>query len=294
MTEWDPKTPPKKHPMKEGDPKAMKRDPASSNHDPITEWDPKTPPEDHPMAEEDPKTPPEDPPATEPAPEAPPERDPASFRVPPLWDRPAEERPRPRWPRSPEDLGGPWPRRSGARTRLRNRRYAALRQLIAAGEYFSEEEMRAREPLLYEQYIGQYRGAEPPPVTSGPPPGAAPPGAAPPGAAPPGLAALLLRSVEEAAVQRRLRRQRLRDGDTEEEEEDEEAEPWVPDAAERALLREEFTSRMHQRFLDGQDGDFDYSQVDENPELDNLDIVSRDAEERYFDAEEPSAAPQLD
>ncbi|NXV98666.1 CCD97 protein, partial [Calonectris borealis] len=68
----------------------------------------------------------------------------------------------------------------------------------------------------------------------------------------------------------------------------------VPDAAERAMLREEFISRMYQRFLDGEDGDFDYSQVDENPDLDNLDIVSQDAEERYFDEEEPSDAPQLE
>lgn len=36
------------------------------------------------------------------------------------------------------------------------------------------------------------------------------------------------------------------------------------------------------------------SQIDEDPDLDNLDIVSRDAEERYFDAEEPSDAPQLE
>ena len=36
------------------------------------------------------------------------------------------------------------------------------------------------------------------------------------------------------------------------------------------------------------------SQVDENPDMDNLDIESRDAEERYFDEEEPSAAPQLE
>lgn len=42
------------------------------------------------------------------------------------------------------------------------------------------------------------------------------------------------------------------------EEDEEEEEPWVPDEAERALLREEFTSRMYQRFLDGEDGDFDY------------------------------------
>uniref|UniRef100_A0A803XNA2 Coiled-coil domain containing 97 n=2 Tax=Meleagris gallopavo TaxID=9103 RepID=A0A803XNA2_MELGA len=63
---------------------------------------------------------------------------------------------------SPENGATRWPRRPGARTRLRNRRYAALRQLIAGGEYFSEEEMRAREPLLYEHYIGQYRDAQTP------------------------------------------------------------------------------------------------------------------------------------
>lgn len=27
---------------------------------------------------------------------------------------------------------------------------------LLEGQYFSEEEMRIREPLLYEQYIGQY------------------------------------------------------------------------------------------------------------------------------------------
>ena len=29
-----------------------------------------------------------------------------------------------------------------------------------------------------------------------------------------------------------------------------------------------------------------YSEVDENPDYDNLDIVSRDAEEKYFDEDE--------
>lgn len=67
------------------------------------------------------------------------------------------------------------------RTRVRNHRYAALRALqrgrsnyssmlnlyrhvalvltvptLQEGKYFSEEQMRSREPLLYEQYIGQY------------------------------------------------------------------------------------------------------------------------------------------
>lgn len=39
---------------------------------------------------------------------------------------------------------------------------------------------------------------------------------------------------------------------------DKDAEDWVPDSEERLILREEFTSRMHQRFLDGKDGGFDY------------------------------------
>ncbi|NWV21352.1 CCD97 protein, partial [Origma solitaria] len=76
--------------------------------------------------------------------------------------------------------------------------------------------------------------------------------------------------------------------------EEEEEEEKIPDEAERELLRLEFTTRMFQSFLEGQDGDFDYREVDENPELDNLDIVSRDLEEKYFDEEEPSAAPELD
>ncbi|NXJ30540.1 CCD97 protein, partial [Dicrurus megarhynchus] len=77
-------------------------------------------------------------------------------------------------------------------------------------------------------------------------------------------------------------------------EEDEEEEERIPAEAERELLRLEFTTRMHQSFLEGRDGDFDYSQVDENPELDNLDIVSRDLEDQYFDEEEPSEAPELE
>lgn len=39
---------------------------------------------------------------------------------------------------------------------------------------------------------------------------------------------------------------------------DKDLEAWVPDSEERLILREEFTSRMHQRFLDGKDGGFDY------------------------------------
>lgn len=43
---------------------------------------------------------------------------------------------------------------------------------------------------------------------------------------------------------------------------------------------------MYQCFLDGKDGDFDYSIVDDNFDFDNFDIVVWDEEERYFDEEE--------
>lgn len=39
---------------------------------------------------------------------------------------------------------------------VRNRRYDALQKLLKDGSYFSEIEMMKREPLLYEQLIGQY------------------------------------------------------------------------------------------------------------------------------------------
>lgn len=39
---------------------------------------------------------------------------------------------------------------------VRNRRYDALQKLLKDGNYFSEIEMMKREPLLYEQLIGQY------------------------------------------------------------------------------------------------------------------------------------------
>lgn len=170
------------------------------------------------------------------------------------------------------------------RTSVRNHRYAALRALQKEGQYFSEEQMRFREPLLYEQYIGQYlseeeivqRSQEAMQRGTG------------------GLADLLIDSYQERMLQGRLQEQQEAEDCAKEEEEDEEddkqhgddgegMQEWEPSAQEKALLREEFLSQMHQCFLEGKDKDFNYSEVDDNPDYDNLDIVSRDAEERYFD-----------
>lgn len=186
------------------------------------------------------------------------------------------------------------------RTRLRNRRYAALRELIQGGEYFSDEQMRIRAPLLYEQYIGQYLTEEELSART-PAPQAPKPGAPSTPSYP--LSDLLFQSYQERELQQQLLRQQEEeeacfeeeeDSDEEDQTSDKDTEAWVPDSEERLILRMEFTSRMHQRFLDGKDGGFDYSTVDDNPDFDNLDIVARDEEERYFDEEEPEDVPKLD
>ncbi|XP_029475650.1 coiled-coil domain-containing protein 97 isoform X2 [Rhinatrema bivittatum] len=170
------------------------------------------------------------------------------------------------------------------RTCLRNKRFAALQQLIQGGDYFSDEQMRSRDPLLYEHYVGQYLTDEEAVSLSS--------GAVSEQHC---LSDFLLNSFQEQTLQRRLHVQQEQEEACmeEEEEEDEEEdmqpelEDWVPDSEEKALLREELVTQMHQRFLDGRDRDFDYSEVDDNPDLDNLDIVTRDEEESYFDEEEP-------
>lgn len=189
------------------------------------------------------------------------------------------------------------------RTRVRNQRYAALRALQKGGEYFSEEQMRIREPLLYEQYIGQYltdeevleRSQEAMSDGVQSEPGA-------PGGGAGGLAHLLLNSYQERLIQNRLQEEQEREEGAEEEEEEEDDDDdgggqtknWEPTPEEKALLREEFISQMHHRFLDGKDQDFNYSEVDENPDYDNLDIVSRDAEDKYFDEDEEEEEEEVE
>uniref|UniRef100_A0A3Q0SLY1 Coiled-coil domain containing 97 n=1 Tax=Amphilophus citrinellus TaxID=61819 RepID=A0A3Q0SLY1_AMPCI len=182
------------------------------------------------------------------------------------------------------------------RTRVRNQRYAALRALQKEGQYFSEEQMRMREPLLYEQYIGQYltdeeRSQEA--MLDG-----AQGGPGEPGQGTGGLAHLLLNTYQERLIQNRLQEEQEKEDGALEEEEDEDdygetglrlflcSSSFPPNLSYSALLREEFISQMHQRFLDGKDKDFNYSEVDENPDYDNLDIVNRDAEDKYFDEDD--------
>lgn len=56
-----------------------------------------------------------------------------------------------------------------------------------------------------------------------------------------------------------------------------------PTDKEKLMLHEEFLSAMQDKFMRGEEEEFDYSTVDTNDEYDDLKIRERDEEERYFD-----------
>ena len=44
---------------------------------------------------------------------------------------------------------------------------------------------------------------------------------------------------------------------------------------------------MQDRFIRGEDTDFDYNTVDTNADYDDLNLKERDEQDKYFDEEEP-------
>ncbi|EDO48482.1 predicted protein, partial [Nematostella vectensis] len=160
---------------------------------------------------------------------------------------------------------------------VQNRRYEAMQRLINDSTFFSEEEMRKRNPLLYEQYIGQYlteeeklerdiaeREGEP------------------------SLSQLMFSKYDAEKTQWIYNYQREQEREMEEEEEDSEEEmeedsQGTPTEEEKEMLRNEFFYEMQEKFLLGKEEEFDYSTVDMNDEYDDLKLREQDEEERYFD-----------
>ncbi|XP_047119327.1 coiled-coil domain-containing protein 97 isoform X1 [Schistocerca piceifrons] len=210
---------------------------------------------------------------------------------------------------------------------IRNRRYQALKKLLDEGTYFSETEMMKRNPLLYEQLIGQFltkkeiRNRDKCDENAKT------------------FLSILMDQLDREEIERLKQQQRddeeaaVEEVDTsdeeseenneineqdsvreEEEEEDDESDnqmspsqsdrenddneaetsrnssqkPKKLSRKEKELLREEFVTSMYQSFLDGNDKDFDYSsKVDGNPDYECLAVRTQDEEEKYFDAESP-------
>lgn len=203
-------------------------------------------------------------------------------------------------------------------TIVRNRRYTALLKLIKDKKYFAEAEMKSRDPLLYEQLIGQYQtpaekraNRRPDPKTDT-------------------LVDILLEGIDHdhdrdvANHQREEEEQSPAEDDSEDksdpqsdddDEEDhtqwgnfEDPEPSTSTAqprpkkrpakmitaGERDLLREEFLGIMYSNFLSGKDLEFfDYSTVDTNEEYDDALENEQDCEDKYFDEDSDDPPPAM-
>ncbi|XP_058450827.1 coiled-coil domain-containing protein 97 isoform X2 [Malaya genurostris] len=212
----------------------------------------------------------------------------------------------------------------GREQEVRNRRYAALKQLVLDGNYFSEVEMMQREPLLYEQLVGQYLTEKERKARDTA------------GFKNDSLVTILFNGIDRdnaAALRKeqenseknmeemvgsmdnddedrsgenppdspRCSRAQWGNFDQEEEERQKNIQQElaakkrnqkfsVPmnllTSGERSLLRDEFIGMMYSKFISGEDDDFDYSKIDESLEYDNLDIVEQDEQERYFDTDD--------
>lgn len=182
---------------------------------------------------------------------------------------------------------------------VRNRRYEAMNRLKDEGSYFSEIEMMKRNPLLYEQLVGQYMTEDEKKQRDK---------VASENAT---FVKILMEGIErDESEAKRIKQEEEEEGAMEHEEKqmqkiedpspsfvrwgeiDEKpkarkTQPSSITAAERRLLKEEFVTTMYESFLEGKDADFDYEKVDENQQYDNIDTLANDAQERYFDSESP-------
>ena len=180
---------------------------------------------------------------------------------------------------------------SSRHKQARNRRYNYMRVLMHETDYFSTQQMRERNPLLYEYYVGQYMTDDEKLTMEKSNPEML-------------LSEHIFFKMDRDHVEGILNWQQQTesaqfeesDADTADEEDDEEG-GYVgsfklsrdPKKAcdEKLMLRDEFLREMQQSFLSGSDQGIDYGSIDMDKQYDSLDLKGQDEEESYFDDEEP-------
>ena len=170
------------------------------------------------------------------------------------------------------------------RRKTQNRRFECMKEMMEKTNYFSEEEMRQRNPLLFDYYVGQYMSEEELAMLDS-------------GDSDMRLSSHIMRKMQLDEMREKLQRQSEReqeqmeeeDTSTEEEEEGEVMEGVKAEISEseKRRLRQEFLRTMQLSFLRGEDKMFDYSKVDSDERYDSISILQQDHEDAYFDAEEP-------
>jgi hypothetical protein len=183
------------------------------------------------------------------------------------------------------------------RARTRNRRLKYLETHEAwVGDYFSMESMETRDPYMYQHYFGKRATSQRNPAAA---------------SSQTKLSDYLLYAMDKSDRQQAVLREEARirardiveeedddDSDVDESEDEEEMEEDVDDEngqskeapdvmdSEQSVLRQdlqdEFVRMMREKWLDGLEN-FDYSVVDDNEALDDIDQISKDAQDRYFD-----------
>ena len=173
---------------------------------------------------------------------------------------------------------------------VRNRRFGCLQELMDNSSYFSQEEMRDRNPLLFEQYIGQYLTEEERDQLDS-------------NRSEMKLSSIILKNLDIDRRRQLLHSQQksemefVEESDSDESTEEENTDSKTPGlklstdpsmaTEEKHMMRKEFLRVMQLNFLSGNDKDFDYTSVDSNERYDLLEERQRDDEDAYFDSEEP-------
>lgn len=183
---------------------------------------------------------------------------------------------------------------------IRNRRFGALQKMLdTKNDHFSEQEMMKREPNLYEQLVGQYMTEQEKQMRDR--------------CDNPTFLGALLKGIEMEHLREHTERAAITgpssaeeepsDADSSGDEEVASSSLWgeFDDAPQRPVvdrkrspkkraseserdeMKREFIEVMYQKFMNGQDKEFDYSAVDNNTEYDDLEMETQDEQDKYFD-----------
>lgn len=160
------------------------------------------------------------------------------------------------------------PSASSLQKTARRRRWQwAKREMAKPSAYFDEEEMRGRDPRRWQQLVGRHVGG-----TSMMQPMKG------------GLSAHLLQQLDREVDQEAASAtKKPRVGELEDEDDDGGAHVLENGSVDLPAARAEFLRVMRDRFVEGGEPGFDYSLVDDDEDLDDLEELGQDAEERYFD-----------
>jgi len=151
------------------------------------------------------------------------------------------------------------------KTARRRRWEWAKREMAKPAGYFDEEEMRGRDPRRWQHLVGRHAGS----------------GSSMLQPMKGGLSAHLLQQLDrEVDKEAAADTKRPRVGEPDEEDDGAEAGSGSVDLP---AARAEFLRVMRDRFVEGGEPGFDYDAVDCDENLDDLEELGQDAEERYFD-----------